>query len=47
MDLRDHMLAKAPYIIGGMDMPDEGSVDILGVTRKNEHGSHGVPESGY
>ncbi len=47
MDLRDHMLAKAPYMIGGKDMPDEGSVDILGVTRKNEEGGHGVPESGY
>ena len=39
MDLRDHMLAKAPYLIGGKDMPDEGSVDILGVTR-NGHGDH-------
>ena len=28
MDLRDHMLAKAPYMIGGKDMPDEGAVDM-------------------
>ena len=27
MDLRDHMFAKAPYMIGGKDMPDEGAID--------------------
>ena len=47
MDLRDHMLAKAPYMIGGRDMPDEGGVDMDASLGKNEHGGHGVPESGY
>src|SRR5205807_5935121 len=47
MDLRDHMLAKAPYMIGGRDMPDEGGVDLDGSLGKSEHGGHGVPESGY
>jgi Fe-S oxidoreductase len=47
MDLRDHMLAKAPYMIGGKDMPDEGGVDMDASLGKNEHGGHGVPESGY
>jgi Fe-S oxidoreductase len=45
MDLRDHMLAKAPYMIGGRDMPDESGVDILGVT--SGHDGHSVPESGF
>ncbi|MDL5155041.1 heterodisulfide reductase-related iron-sulfur binding cluster [Actinomycetospora termitidis] len=47
MDLRDHMLAKAPYMIGGKDMPDEGGIDWDAGLAKNEHGGHGVPESGY
>jgi Fe-S oxidoreductase len=42
MDLRDHLFAKAPYIIGGKDMPEEGSIE------PNEaHAGHGVPESGF
>jgi ferredoxin len=45
MDLRDHLLAKAPYIIGGKDAPEEGSIDFsAGLTA---HPGHGVPESGY
>src|ERR687894_3251232 len=45
MDLRDHLLAKAPYIIGGQDAPEEGSIDFsAGLTA---HPGHGVPESGY
>ena len=47
MDLRDHMLAKAPYMIGGKDMPDGGGIDWDAGLAKNEHGGHGVPESGY
>ncbi len=47
MDLRDHMLAKAPYMIGGKAVPDEGGVDVDASLGKNEHGGHGVPESGY
>ena len=43
MDLRDHLFAKAPYLIGGKDMPDEGAVDFA-VAGEN---GHGVPESGF
>jgi len=45
MDLRDHLFAKAPYIIGGKDMPEEGAIDFsAGLTA---HPGHGVPESGF
>jgi Fe-S oxidoreductase len=51
MDLRDHLLAKAPYIISGREMPAEGSIDFsagLADSRVHDHGSrHGVPESGF
>jgi Fe-S oxidoreductase len=43
MDLRDHLFAKAPYLIGGQEAPEEGSVDISA----NAHPGHGVPESGF
>jgi Fe-S oxidoreductase len=43
MDLRDHLFAKAPYIIGGETAPEEGSVEI----KVGEHAGHGVPESGF
>jgi Fe-S oxidoreductase len=47
MDLRDHLLAKAPYIIGGKDMPDEGAVAVTGgADQAGGHGHH-VPESGF
>jgi Fe-S oxidoreductase len=47
MDLRDHLLAKAPYIIGGKDMPDEGAVSFTGgADQAGGHGHH-VPESGF
>jgi len=38
MDLRDHLFAKAPYLIGGKEIPD--AVDAV------ETKGHGVPESG-
>ncbi|HET9137817.1 heterodisulfide reductase-related iron-sulfur binding cluster [Actinophytocola sp.] len=44
MNLRDHLFAKAPYLIGGTDMPDEGAVMPKGGP---EHNGHGVPESGF
>jgi Fe-S oxidoreductase len=44
MDLRDHLFAKAPYLIGGQDMPEEGAVDF---TATGANGHHGVPESGF
>ncbi len=50
MDLRDHLMAKAPYIIGGKAMPEEGAIDFsAGLTDDNVHSAngHGVPESGF
>jgi Fe-S oxidoreductase len=49
MDLRDHMFAKAPYMIGGKDMPEEGAATQAGANNPGEpvHDGHGVPESGY
>jgi Fe-S oxidoreductase len=47
MDLRDHLLAKAPYLIGGQDMPEEGAVSVKGgADQAGGHGHH-VPESGF
>jgi Fe-S oxidoreductase len=43
MDLRDHLFAKAPYLIEGKTRPDEGSVDFTEISRNG----HGVPESGF
>src|SRR5262245_17557077 len=40
MDLRDHLFAKAPYLIDGARAPEEGSLKAV------EH-THGVPESGF
>jgi Fe-S oxidoreductase len=45
MDLRDHMLAKAPYMIGGKDRPEEGSIDFSAGFTDDSY--HGVPESGF
>ena len=44
MDLRDHLFAKAPYLIGGKDQPEEGSIEVTGSPSQN---GHGVPESGF
>ncbi|GDY28733.1 (Fe-S)-binding protein [Gandjariella thermophila] len=42
MDLRDHLFAKAPYLIGGQEVPANGSAENV------PHGErHGVPESGF
>jgi Fe-S oxidoreductase len=38
MDLRDHLFAKAPYLIGGKSVPSDAKVEA--------HESH-VPESGF
>ena len=46
MDLRDHLFAKAPYLIGGQDMPEEGAIDFA-ATGADGHHRHGVPESGF
>ncbi|MEE6166428.1 MULTISPECIES: heterodisulfide reductase-related iron-sulfur binding cluster [unclassified Mycolicibacterium] len=45
MNLRDHLFAKAPYIIEGKPMPEEGSVDFAKAER--EHHGHAVPEDGF
>jgi Fe-S oxidoreductase len=45
MDLRDHLLAKAPYILGTSDRPEEGTIDFAAGLKA--HPGHGVPESGY
>jgi Fe-S oxidoreductase len=45
MDLRDHLFAKAPYIIGGKDMPEEGAIDFSAGFRDDS--VHSVPESGF
>ena len=34
MDLRDHLMAKAPYIIGGKEMPEEGAIDFAAAQRR-------------
>ncbi len=52
MDLRDHLFAKAPYLIGGRalptgDGPEEGAVTLPGTEEAGSNGHHGVPESGY
>ncbi|MGH3788213.1 MAG: (Fe-S)-binding protein [Pseudonocardiaceae bacterium] len=41
MDLRDHLFAKAPYLIGGQQVPEE--VDVLALADSPGH----VPESGF
>ena len=45
MDLRDHLFAKAPYIIGGAEKPG-ADVSLATLLAESEHG-HGVPESGF
>jgi Fe-S oxidoreductase len=41
MDLRDHLFAKAPYLLG--DQPVPADVDVLALAASNGH----VPESGF
>jgi Fe-S oxidoreductase len=43
MDLRDHLFAKAPYILGDREVPGEGGYVETG--REAGHGA--VPESGF
>jgi Fe-S oxidoreductase len=40
MDLRDHLFAKAPYLIGGKEAPADGGISAAA-------DQHGVPESGF
>ena len=48
MDLRDHWMAKAPYILGDKDTPEntlEG-LDLRGTVQREARRGHHVPESG-
>ena len=45
MNLRDHMFAKAPYMIEGKPRPEEGSVEIK--VDAHDDDPHHVPESGF
>jgi heterodisulfide reductase subunit C len=45
MDLRDHLFAKAPYLIGGKEKPG-AEVELAALLAESEHG-HDVPEAGY
>jgi Fe-S oxidoreductase len=57
MDLRDHLFAKAPYLIGGKALsdssgPEEGAIDYAAATGPDHDGAgrnghHAVPESGF
>jgi len=49
MDLRDHLFAKAPYLIGDQAVPDHSDVDVLALAGGDRHGGNGhhVPESGF
>ncbi|MDP9436176.1 MAG: 4Fe-4S dicluster domain-containing protein, partial [Actinomycetota bacterium] len=45
MNLRDHLFAKAPYILGDKDAPEDHVPDFHDAGTDTGH--HGVPESGY
>jgi Fe-S oxidoreductase len=53
MNLRDHLFAKAPYIIGGKPIPDgeNGAEQLVspegGFVETKHDGEHHVPESGF
>jgi Fe-S oxidoreductase/TM2 domain-containing membrane protein YozV len=44
MDLRDHLIAKAPYLLGDQTVPDHSDIDVLALAAGN---GHHVPESGF
>ncbi|HTH89018.1 (Fe-S)-binding protein [Mycobacterium sp.] len=46
MDLRDHLFAKAPYLIDGKTVPGDG-VDLATAAADAPADSHHVPEAGY
>ena len=47
MDLRDHLFAKAPYLIGGKAVPDEGAADFSARPPRAAARPPRVPESGF
>src|SRR6478735_2276564 len=46
MDLRDHLFAKAPYLIDGKTVPGDGP-DLATAAAEAPSDSHHVPEAGY
>ena len=46
MDLRDHLFAKAPYLIDGKTVPGDGP-DLATAAAEAPADSHHVPEAGY
>ena len=46
MNLRDHLFAKAPYILGSQTAPEDHVPD-LSPPGAQDHDKHTVPESGY
>jgi Fe-S oxidoreductase len=46
MDLRDHLFAKAPYLIGGKSVDGENAPDLGNPEDALSHSNH-VPEAGY
>jgi Fe-S oxidoreductase len=48
MDLRDHLFAKAPYLLGGAQLLDHSDLDVLALAGAHA-GANGpeVPESGF
>ncbi|WP_372452600.1 (Fe-S)-binding protein [Pseudonocardia nigra] len=47
MDLRDHLLAKAPYITGGQVADEQAAVASAGAHDQAGGNGHHVPESGF
>jgi Fe-S oxidoreductase len=50
MNLRDHLFAKAPYILGSQTAPEDHVPDLKPVGADDDHAGgnhHAVPESGY
>ena len=46
MDLRDHLFAKAPYLIDGKTVPGDGP-DLTAAAAEAPSDGHHVPEAGY
>ncbi|MGH4014286.1 MAG: (Fe-S)-binding protein [Pseudonocardiaceae bacterium] len=49
MDLRDHLFAKAPYLLDDKEVPDHSAIDVLALAGGDDpaRNGHHVPESGF
>jgi Fe-S oxidoreductase len=47
MDLRDHLFAKAPYILDGKTVPDGATPNFATAAAEGAEPGHDVPEAGY